>query len=62
MEHIHTVCRARGVPLVIHFFTYAMAEPWIAKGVRFVLFGNDRLGIGDRMKTDLEHLKTLAGA
>lgn len=59
VEHIHSQCSKQGVPLVIHFFNYEMAEPWIAKGVHFVLFGNDRLGIGDRMKTDLDHLKNL---
>ena len=61
VEHIHTTCRSKGVPLVIHFFTYEMAEPWIAKGVHFVLFGTDRKGIGDGMKKDFDHLRNLGG-
>lgn len=59
VDHIYDTCRARGVPLVIHFFTYEMAQPWIEKGVRFVLFGSDRRGIGDQMKADFEFLRGL---
>ncbi|MCZ6729663.1 MAG: hypothetical protein O7C61_08130, partial [SAR324 cluster bacterium] len=58
---IHATCTARGVPLVIHFFSYEMAEPWIAKGVKLVLFGTDRGGIGDQMQADFAHLRGLPG-
>ena len=59
VERIHETCAAKGIPLVIHFFTYEMAEPWIAKGVRLVLFGTDRAGIEDRMQADFAHLRGL---
>lgn len=59
VERIHSTCRAKGVPLVIHLFTYEMAEPWIGKGLDFVLFGSDRKGIGDTMKADFDHLRGL---
>ena len=59
VDHILNTCNARNMPLVIHFFTHEMAQPWIEKGVRFILFGNDRLGIGDKMKADLDTLKAL---
>lgn len=59
VERIFDTCEARGMPLVIHFFTYEMAEPWIEKGVRFILFGSDRKGIGDSMKKDFDHLRGL---
>ncbi|MCZ6644956.1 MAG: aldolase/citrate lyase family protein [SAR324 cluster bacterium] len=58
---IHDTCTARGVPLVIHFFSYEMAEPWIAKGVKLVLFGTDRGGIADQMQADFAHLRGLPG-
>jgi hypothetical protein len=45
------------VPLVIHFFSYEMADPWIEKGIHFVLFGTDRGGIGDTMEQDFAHLR-----
>jgi 4-hydroxy-2-oxoheptanedioate aldolase len=61
VEHIHSTCRAKGVPLVIHFFTYEMAQPWIGKGIHFVLFGSDRKGIGDAMKKDFDFLRGLEG-
>ncbi len=61
VEHIHNTCKARQVPLVIHFFTYEMAQPWIEKGIHFVLFGSDRTGIGDAMKTDFDFLRGLEG-
>jgi 2-keto-3-deoxy-L-rhamnonate aldolase RhmA len=61
VEHIHTTCKARQVPLVIHFFTYEMAQPWIEKGIHFVLFGSDRKGIGDGMKKDFDFLRGLEG-
>lgn len=61
VERIHATCRAQGVPLVIHFFTFEMAEPWIAKGIRFILFGSDRQGIGDSMKKNFDHLRSLEG-
>jgi len=59
VDRIFNTCQAKGVPLVIHFFTYEMAEPWIDKGVRFILFGSDRKGIGDSMKKDFDHLRGL---
>lgn len=59
VSHIHATCQAKGVPLVIHFFDYAMADPWIAEGVRLVLFGSDRAGIGDAMQADFDHLRGL---
>jgi len=61
VEHIHATCKARQVPLVIHFFTYEMAQPWIEKGVHFILFGSDRKGIGDAMKQDFDFLRGLEG-
>jgi 2-keto-3-deoxy-L-rhamnonate aldolase RhmA len=61
VEHIHATCTAKGVPLVIHFFTHEMAQPWIEKGVHFVLFGTDRRGIGDAMKKDFDFLRDLEG-
>lgn len=61
VEHIFTTCQAKGVPLVIHFFTHEMAEPWIERGVHFILFGTDRQGIGDAMKKNFEHLRGLEG-
>jgi 4-hydroxy-2-oxoheptanedioate aldolase len=42
VKHIHDTCRRRQVPLVIHFFTHEMAEPFIREGIHFVLFGTDR--------------------
>ena len=59
VDRIYDTCKARSIPLVIHFFTYEMAEPWIAKGVRLVLFGSDRDGIADKMQTDFAHLRGL---
>ena len=59
VHRIYESCAAKGIPLVIHFFTYEMAEPWIEKGVRLVLFGTDRAGISDRMQTDFAHLRGL---
>jgi 4-hydroxy-2-oxoheptanedioate aldolase len=59
VDRIYETCTAKGIPLVIHFFTYEMAEPWIAKGVRLVLFGTDRGGIADQMKADFDHLRAL---
>lgn len=59
VDRIFTICQAKNVPLVIHFFTYEMAEPWIDKGVHFILFGSDRKGIGDSMKKDFSHLRGL---
>ena len=52
-------CRAHKIPLMIHFFNYEMAEPWINKGVNFVLFGTDRNGIGEQMQKDITHLRAL---
>ena len=59
VDRIYETCTAKGIPLVIHFFTYEMAEPWIEKGVRLVLFGTDRVGISDQMQTDFKHLRDL---
>lgn len=59
VEHIHTTCKAKGVPLVIHFFTHEMAQPWIEQGIHFVLYGTDRRGIGDAMKADFDFLHGL---
>lgn len=59
VDRIYDTCAARGMPLVIHFFTYEMAEPWIEKGVRLVLFGTDRAGIADGMQADFKHLRAL---
>jgi 4-hydroxy-2-oxoheptanedioate aldolase len=61
VDHIHATCKAKGVPLVIHFFTYEMAQPWIERGIHFILFGSDRRGIGDAMKTDFDFLRGLEG-
>jgi 4-hydroxy-2-oxoheptanedioate aldolase len=57
VARIHETCVAKGVPLVIHFFSYEMADPWIEKGIHFVLFGTDRGGIGDTMEQDFAHLR-----
>jgi hypothetical protein len=38
-----------------------MAQPWIGKGIHFVLFGSDRKGIGDAMKKDFDFLRGLEG-
>jgi staphyloferrin B biosynthesis citrate synthase len=61
VEHIHATCKAKGMPLVIHFFNYEMAQPWIERGIHFVLFGTDRRGIGDAMKKDFDFLRGLEG-
>jgi 4-hydroxy-2-oxoheptanedioate aldolase len=61
VEHIHATCREKNVPLVIHFFNYEMAQPWIGKGINFILFGTDRRGIGDAMKKDFDFLRGLEG-
>ena len=45
VRHIHQTCMKKRVPLVIHFFDHAMAEPFIQDGVHFVLYGSDRGGI-----------------
>jgi hypothetical protein len=45
--------------LVIHFFTHEMAQPWIERGVRFILYGSDRRGIGDVMRADFDWLRSL---
>ena len=58
LEHVSRDT-ASGIPLVIHFFTYEMAEPWIEKGVRLALFGTDRAGIADDMQADFKHLRGL---
>lgn len=42
VKHIHETCVRKKVPLVIHFFTHEMAEPFIKEGIHFVLFGSDR--------------------
>jgi 4-hydroxy-2-oxoheptanedioate aldolase len=47
VQRIHQTCRKKGVPLVIHFFTHEMAEPFIQDGVHFVLFGSDRRGVAE---------------
>jgi 4-hydroxy-2-oxoheptanedioate aldolase len=57
VKHIHDTCRRKRVPLVIHFFTHEMAEPFIQEGVHFVLFGSDR---GTVPALD-EHFKFLRG-
>lgn len=58
VEHIYDRCKAHNKPLVIHFFTYEMADPWIQKGLNFILFGSDRqAGIGEQMKADQQHLR-----
>lgn len=59
VDHIHSTCQAKGVPLVIHFFTHEMAQPWIEKGIHFILYGTDRRGIGDAMKKDFDFLHGL---
>jgi 4-hydroxy-2-oxoheptanedioate aldolase len=61
VDRIFDTCKAKGVPLVIHFFTREMAQPWIAKGIRFILYGTDRKGIGDAMKQDFDFLHGLEG-
>ena len=61
VDRIYGTCKARKVPLVIHFFTYEMAQPWIGRGIHFILFGSDRRGIGDAMKTDFDFLRGLEG-
>jgi 2-keto-3-deoxy-L-rhamnonate aldolase RhmA len=47
VQRIHQTCIKKNVPLVIHFFTHEMAEPFIQDGVRFVLFGSDRAGVAE---------------
>ena len=47
VQRIHQTCVRHQVPLVIHFFTHEMAEPFIRDGVHFVLFGSDRGGVGE---------------
>jgi 2-keto-3-deoxy-L-rhamnonate aldolase RhmA len=56
VKHIHQTCVKKKVPLVIHFFDHAMAEPFIQEGVHFVLYGSDRGGIPE-LKPHFEFLK-----
>jgi len=56
VRHIHQTCVKKNVPLVIHFFDHAMAEPFIQDGVHFVLYGTDRGGIAE-LKPHFDFLK-----
>jgi 2-keto-3-deoxy-L-rhamnonate aldolase RhmA len=56
VQRIHQTCVKRQVPLVIHFFTHEMAEPFIQAGVHFVLFGTDRGGVGE-LKSHFDFLR-----
>ena len=56
VRRIHLACVKKNVPLVIHFFDHAMAEPFIQEGVRFILYGNDRGGVAE-LKSHFEFLK-----
>jgi 2-keto-3-deoxy-L-rhamnonate aldolase RhmA len=47
VQRIHQTCLKRKMPLVIHFFTHEMAEPFLQDGVHFVLFGTDRGGVAE---------------
>jgi 4-hydroxy-2-oxoheptanedioate aldolase len=60
VQHIHDICRRRGVPLVIHFFSREMAAPFIADGVHFILFGTDR-GTIAALGTEFQFLRALPG-
>lgn len=57
VKHIHDTCRRKRVPLVIHFFTREMAEPFLRQGIHFVLFGTDR----GALATLGEHFQFLRG-
>lgn len=59
VDHVFDTCRDKGVSLVIHFFSHEMAQPWIERGICFILYGSDRRGIGDAMKQDLDFLRSL---
>jgi hypothetical protein len=56
VRHIHQTCVKKNVPLVIHFFDHAMAEPFRQDGVHFVLYGTDRGGIAE-LKPHFDFLK-----
>ena len=58
MQRIHATCRKHNVPLVIHFFTHEMAEPFIQDGVHFVLYGSDRGGVAE-LKPHFDFLKAV---
>lgn len=60
VARIHTTCKSMGVPLVIHHFSHEMSDPWVAKGVNFVLYGSDRAGgLDERLRQSFEHLRGL---
>ncbi len=59
ITRIHETCLARDVPLVIHHFSREMSDPWIGKGVNFVLFGTDRNGLGEALQENFERLRAL---
>ncbi len=59
VDRIMGVCQKMNMPLVIHFFEHAMSDPFIQKGIFFVLFGSDRTSIGDDLKRHMAHLRAL---
>ncbi len=59
ITRIHETCLARDVPLVIHHFSHEMSDPWIEKGVNFVLFGSDRSGLDEAHRQSFERLRGL---
>jgi 4-hydroxy-2-oxoheptanedioate aldolase len=62
LTHIHDVCRAKKVPLVIHLFNHDMAAFWIRRGVHFILFGTDRRALSEGFHADFEYLRGVNGA
>ena len=59
VERIMGVCQSMNKPLVIHFFAHDMSDPFIKKGVYFLLFGSDRQTIGDDLKNHMQHLRSV---
>lgn len=59
VARIHETCKAKGVPMVVHFFSYEMAKPWIERGAHFILCGTDRDGIAQEMNDTFGKMKAL---
>ena len=58
VERIYQICTAHNVPLVIHMFHREMAEPWIKKGVHFILYRTDRTPLED-LQVEFEFLRSI---
>ena len=61
LDKIHSLCKEKSIPLIVHHQTVELQKKWIQKGIRFVLYSTDEKALNNAMRNDFNILRDVGG-